>query len=341
MQDKNGKWLGKLPPGTLSRLLHRLTPVTFPSTIVGPRIGEDAAIIDTGFCDLVMHVDPITEAGALAGWLAVHVASNDIAVTGARPRWLIVTLLLREGASMDEAERIAEEIGRAAREIGVEVVGGHTEATPGLNKTIVQVAAIGCTCRGCSVPTSGARPGDLVVQVKPAGIEGTAIIATDLRHRLLEMGLNRDLVDRAASMYKMVSIVREALELASRGLATAMHDPTEGGLIGGLIEVALASGTSITIDRSKVIIAPETRIITEKLEIDPLKLISSGTLIATIPPSKIREAETILDSMNVEYSIIGVVEERREWILRIRHPAGDTIYNKVPQDEITRVIASA
>ncbi|MEB3860626.1 MAG: AIR synthase family protein [Desulfurococcales archaeon] len=338
MQEKNGKWLGKLPSKTLEKILSGPLGSGGASTVVGPSIGEDAAIIDMGCCDLVMHVDPITEAGNRAGWLAVHVASNDIAVTGARPRWVMLTILAREGASLEEIQGIIHEAGRAASEIGAEIVGGHTEVTPGLGKTIVQATAIGYTCKGCSVPTSGAKPGDLVLQVKPAGLEGTAIIATDFRDTLEDMGIDREILDRASTFYDKISVVKEALALADRGLVTAMHDPTEGGLLGGLIEIAKASHTTLIVRASDILVTRETSIIAEALKIDPLKLISSGTLIATVPRRHAGEVDRVLGGMGVEHKFIGEVAEYSGSYLRLKAGEAYIEYNEEPMDEITRVI---
>ncbi len=341
MQGKSGKWLGKLPTRDLAGIISMLHVVRHPSTRVGPRPGEDAAVIDLGMCDLVAHVDPITEAGRLAGWLAIHVASNDVAVTGARPMWAMVTILLREGAGGEELEEVARGVMDASREVGVEIVGGHTEVTPGLSKSIVQAAVLGCTCRGCAVLTSNARPGDLVLQVKPAGLEGTAIIATDFEDLLVSRGVGPGVVQEARGFYRRVSVVREALALAESGVVNSMHDPTEGGLIGGLVEIGYASGKSITVHRDKVLIGRPTQVISRALGLDPLKLISSGTLLATVPRDRLDRAVEVLGSLGVEYSVIGFVEEYKGYYLRVIGDGGAIEYNDVPMDEITRVASSA
>ncbi|MEB3779742.1 MAG: AIR synthase family protein [Desulfurococcales archaeon] len=341
MQERNGKrWIGKLPLNDLStRVLSRITAVRYPQTLIGPTPGEDAAVIDLGMCELVIHTDPITEAGSLAGWLALNVAANDVAVTGAKPRWATLVILLPEDEPEEHLEAIVESTNRASRELEVEIVGGHTEVTPGLQRPIVIATAWGCTCKGCSVPTGGAKPGDMVIQVKPAGLEGTAILATDFKDLLVKLGVDEDVIDRAALLQERISVVREALALAERGLATSMHDPTEGGLIGGLVEIAYASGASIIVDEEKILVSEETRIISSRLSIDPLKLISSGTLLATVDKGKLDQASSLLDSMGVEYSVIGRVVERDRWILKVMSGEGYVVYNEPPQDEISRVWA--
>ncbi len=335
-------WLGKLPLNDLSsHVLSRITAVKYPQTLVGPYIGEDAAVIDLGNCELVIHTDPITEAGDLAGWLALNVAANDIAVTGARPRWATLVILLPYEESEKHLRRIVDSVNSASRELEIEIVGGHTEVTPGLKRPIIVATTWGCTCKGCSVPTGGAKPGDVIIQVKPAGIEGTSILATDFRGLLVKKGVDENVLNRAALFYKEISVVKEALELAKRGLATSMHDPTEGGLLGGLVEIAYASGTSLVIDSSKVLVAEETRIIASKLGLDPLKLISSGTLLVTVSQDRISEVMSVLDGLKVEYSLIGKVIDRRGWMLKVESGEDYSIYNEPPQDEISRIWAES
>ncbi|GBF09174.1 putative hydrogenase expression/formation protein HypE [Aeropyrum pernix] len=341
MHGKSGDWIGKLPLSNLARILQQAGRRRAGSTRVGPSVGEDAAIVSLGPIDLVMHLDPITEAGALAGWLAVHVAANDIAVTGARPRWEMLAVLMPPGSSEDSLASLLNDAVRAAEEIGVEIVGGHTEAAPGVPRPIIVAAAAGITCGGCTTPTSAARPGDLVLQVKPAAIEGTAIIATDFADMLRSRGVGEDAIAGARMLASRVSIVEEAIELAEAGVVRAMHDPTEGGVLGGLVEMALASRTVIEVDEDKIIVGEATRIVASALGIDPLRLISSGTLLATVPPDKAGEARYVLEELGVEYSFIGRVAARSgEPALRLSSRGRVKTFREPPMDEIARLHAS-
>ncbi|MCE4612382.1 MAG: AIR synthase family protein [Desulfurococcales archaeon] len=340
MSGRNGKWLGKLSSRDLQRLvLSRLAGFRSPATVIGPSIGEDAAIIDLGVMDLVVHSDPITEAGVLAGRLAVIVSSNDVAVSGARPRWLSLTVVLHEGAGEEELKSVIEGASLEAGRIGVDIVGGHTEVAPGLSKPVVVGTCIGVTCRGCSVPTGGARDGDYVVQVKPAGLEGTAIIATDFAELLTRKGLPRNLVERAAGLADHLSVVREAVELSEAEVVTSMHDPTEGGLIGGLVEMAKASGRDLHVNEAKILVAAETRAIARELGIDPLKLISSGTLLATVPENMLSDALMILSELETPYSVIGRVREGSGRLILNRRTGDIVEYRETPPDEITSLWA--
>ena len=302
-----GGWSGKVPPDALERIVYPRLGLRGASTLLGPAYGEDSAAVDLGGLLLVAHSDPITAASRLAGWLSVHVACNDVAVSGGEPRWLLPVILLPEGAGEGLLEELARQIHEAALEVGAEVVGGHTEAAPGLGRPVIAMTALGVAAPGGLVSTGGARPGDVVVMTKTAAVEGTAVLATDYRAELEEAGVPRGVLERAAGFLRRISVVREALELAWAGLATAMHDPTEGGVLGGVSEVAHASGVSIVVREEAIPVAPETLEVTRPLGVDPLRLLASGSLLATVPGGRAREALELLESLGVEAAVIGEV----------------------------------
>ena len=301
--------VGKLSVDLLERYVLRRTGIQDPSVIVGPAYGEDAAIVRVGDRFLAVHSDPITAAKRNIGWLAVNVASNDIAVRGARPRWASLVILLPEGASEDLLDAITADIDRACKRLGIAVVGGHTEVVAGLTRPVVIATVIGEIVRR-PITTSGAREGDAVIMTKSAGLEGTAILAQDYRDALLRRGVEPSVLERASRFIELISVVEEALALAERDLATSMHDPTEGGVLGGAAEIAYASGKGIELWEESIPIAEETRIIASAIGIDPLKLISSGTLIFTTPNDMADEAIKTLRRKGVETSIIGRVLDR-------------------------------
>ncbi len=313
---------GKLSLEELKRLLSML-PTEGEGVVLGPRVGEDAAVLDPGGRLVVVHSDPVTEAVSEVGWIAVHVAANDVAVTGARPMWALVTILLPEGHT--GLWEIAEGISRAAEELGMAVVGGHTEEAPGVEKPIVVVTAMGLAESGRIVRTSGARPGDLIVMSGSAGLEGTAIIARDFADALRERGVDEAVLEKAREFLSKISVVREALRIAP--IATSMHDPTEGGVVGGLVEMALASRKKFVVDAEKILIADETRIICGALSIDPLMLISSGVLIATIPRNSV---------IPEGFQMIGEVRVGKP-SLELRREGEIETYVDVPKDELARL----
>src|SRR5512136_500269 len=261
--------LGKLPADVLARLLQAIAPAD-PRVIQGPGIGLDAAVIDMGDRLLVAKTDPITFAADSIGWYAVQVNANDIATTGAAPRWFMATLLL-PGSQADEAmaERIFDQIHSACAVIGASVVGGHTEITYRLDRPIVVGAMLGEVTRDQLVTPSGARPGDAILLTKGIAVEGTAIIAREKAH---ELALDAAFLERCRSFLTEpgISVVRDAAVAASAGRVHAMHDPTEGGLATGLHELAQASGVGLAIDEDRLPFLPETVSLCRHFGLEPL-----------------------------------------------------------------------
>lgn len=335
MPEESGNQVGKLPYPALAKLVASIRGVRWPSTVIGPGPGEDAGVVDLGNCFLVSHVDPITEAGSGIGKLAVVVSSNDVAVTGARPRWAQVLLLLPKGYPLRQVENLAEEIGRAAEELGIEVIGGHTEYTPGLVKPIVAVYVMGCACKRCLVPTGNAREGDYVVQIGSAAREGASILARDFKDLLLQRGVSEETIERVVSLGEMLSIIDIALSLAEKGLVNSMHDATEGGILGSLVELALASGKLVEVWRDRIIVEDVVRSVTSAFSIDPLRLISSGTLIATTSEDNLDEVIGEARVHGLEASVIGRVKGGPP-LVRIMEDDRVVEIKEPPIDEISR-----
>lgn len=312
--------IGKIPPDVLERLVFNRRGAPRREVLVGPAIGEDAAIIDLGGYYLAIHTDPISGSIKLLGYLAVYVPTNDIAVRGIPPMWLSIALLFPPETDETLLDEVTKQIDLAAREVNVAIVGGHTEVTSAVGRPVAIATAIGVGRRYIS--TSGAKPGDVVFMTKSAGQETASILATDFENEALKKGINKEVLDRAKELAKAVSVLREALALAD--LATSMHDPTEGGIANGLAEIAYASGVSIEVDPSKVIVYREVEELCSAFGIDPLETLSSGVLLATLPPNSVQEAEERLKKLGIPYSQIGRVTPRGNFLVKI----GDRLYKE-------------
>lgn len=297
---------GKLPPEVLRRMLKN-TGAKDPRVVLGPKLGEDAAVVRLGKQLLVLKTDPVTYASDLIGWYAVHVNANDVATRGASPAWFQATVLLPEGTEEAEVEDIFKQISKATRELGIAVTGGHTEVTPGISSPIVVGDMHGVLGDRKPVLTSGARPGDFVVLTKGAGIEGTALIAREKRAELLRV-FEKGMVERAAKYLFApgLSIVPEAKVALKYGV-TAMHDPTEGGVSMGIRELADASGRSVDLLVDNVTVFPETRRICRKYGIDPLGLLGSGALLATFAPEDAEAYSDACGRKGIEARVVGRV----------------------------------
>ncbi len=285
--------------------------------VVGPSYGEDAAVLKFKDEYLVAHPDPISGAVKNIGWLSINISANDIAVTGAEPRWAMPSLQIPEKFDQNKVERIIEDLYNAAGELGVTLIGGHTETVKGIQRPLVTTAMMGVTER--PVLTRGSEPGDKIVQVNDAAIEGTWILVSDFEDELLKKGLNREAVEEVKGWSTEISVVKNALKINKT--ATSMHDPTEGGILQGIYEMAKCSKNDFVVDE-EISFRPETLKVCDILDIDPKKLISSGCLLATIP----EEREVI------EGDVIGHVESG----------SGNTVYmgeevEEVTEDELFRI----
>lgn len=327
---------GKVPSDILRRVVFKCLGVPTDRLLQGPGVGEDAAVVDMGDRVLVVKGDPITGAEGNIGWLSVHINANDIASTGAKPLWFICIALLPEGAEESLLEGIMKDLHSACLEVGVSLIGGHTETTPGLDKPILAGFMMGEAPRDGYVTTGGARPGDLIIMTKTAGVEGTAVLATDLVDRL-RRSVSDETLKRAQGMLRSISVVPEAMKAMEVGGVHSLHDPTEGGLLNGLWELAEAAGVGLIANEWSIPIAPETQEICDALNVDPLKLLGSGSLLITAEPTKAEEIVKSLLELGVAASIIGEVVSTSEGRFLLREGEAEPI-EAVDQDEIYRIL---
>ncbi|MBS3815732.1 MAG: hydrogenase, partial [Hadesarchaea archaeon] len=218
---------GKVNPYELAKLIFPHLELDDDRVVVGPDVGLDAAVIELPEKMLVLSSDPITGNLRDPGWLSVHVNANDVATIGAEPEWFLVNFFLPEGVEEERVEELAKQVSRACEELGVSVVGGHTEVTPGLGRILISGAMIGEAPKDRWVSAAGAKPGDKIILTKGVGIEGTFILAVD-REKELKKALGEDLVNRAMEFREKLSVVKDALTAIKTGGVNAMHDPTEG-----------------------------------------------------------------------------------------------------------------
>lgn len=322
---------GKVSPITLRERIFPHMGRRRQDVLVRAGIGQDCAVLDFGPSVCVATTDPITGAAEHLGRLAVHIACNDLAATGAEPVGLLLILLLAEASAESDLDRIMQEAGAAAADVGLEIVGGHTEVTLDLPRSVVIVTVIGRAPRDGYVSADGGRPGHVVVLTKGAGIEGTAILAADLAERL-RWDLDEATLQRARAFIEKISVVPEG-RIAARLGAAAMHDVTEGGVVTGVWELAEASGCGVTLDADLVPVAPETQAICGALGADPLGLISSGAmLIATPDPEPLQVG---LARSGIPSAVIGRLTDAERLIVR-----GGRVSPLVPpdRDELWRVL---
>ena len=306
--------VGKLPPDLLAQLLEQ-TNVSDPSVILGPRMGEDAALIDTGGDNyLVVSSDPITFAAEQLGWYAVHVNANDIAATGGTPRWMVITVILPDGSPQLLAKDIMRQTLDACAEIGATLVGGHTEVTYGLDRPIAIGTMVGEVQKGKETPTSGVQEGDAIILTKGVAIEGTAILAMERADLIRAAGVSDGTIELGAHFLHDpgISVVRDAHVALRTAPIHAMHDPTEGGIATALHEMSDASNVGMDIDAEAVraMTPPETVEICRALGVNSVGLISAGALLIAATPEDATRIIGALEESSIRAAVIGRVVPR-------------------------------
>ena len=297
---------GKLPNDLLARLLAQL-PSPGADVVLGPRVGEDAAALRVPAGVLVAATDPVTLTGSGIGRFAVVVNANDVAVTGARPQWFLAAVLLPPGTGEDAVTEIFTALRLTLDDVGATLVGGHTEITDAVTRPVVVGQMLGMAEAGRIVTTAGARPGDVVVQVGPAPVEGAAVLAAEARGSL--GGVDPAVVRAAAAALDDpgISVVDAALAAAGLG-ATALHDPTEGGLAAGLHELAQASGVRLVIDGAAVQWFEPGLALCRALAADPWATLASGCLLATFRAADADAAVSTLSAGGHTATVTGSAE---------------------------------
>ena len=331
--------VGKLDMHLLTRLLQSYTLID-ERVAIGPRVGEDAAVLDFGDRYLVAKTNPITFATEDIGWYLVNVCVNNMVVRGVRPRWMLNTILLPEGKTTAEmVEQIFRQIYQACSEVDVLIIGGHTEVTFGLDRPLAVGCLIGEIERQRLIPTGGAQPGDTVLVTKSLAIEGTAILAREKQETLLRKGYDLEFIQRAQGfLYDPgISVYDEALTAAETGVVHAMTDATEGGLATALHELAEAAGVGLRIEAESIPIRAETQKICAEFGIEPMGLIASGMLILTAPQQKADDLRRQLAERGLTCTAIGSITPRENG--RLLSVEGELV--ELPyyaSDELTRAL---
>ena len=278
--------LGKLPPDVMQRYLFGMTGAKSKRVVVAPSLGLDFGVVRLGKGAknggyLIVSSDPITGVSERAGEFAVNVSANDVATSGNRPELMQSVILLPEDASEADVRRLSADMNKTAKRLGIAIVGGHTELSLGLHRPIVVTTAFAIA--ESYVTSAGARDGDTLMMTKSAGVEGTAILGTDSK---FNRRLDRKTVASASRYFEKLSVVEEAVSAYKTGSVHAMHDCTEGGVLGAVYEMAKASKLGLEVGEKRIPVSDETRTVCSAAGVDPLKLISSGTLLLAVERGK-------------------------------------------------------
>jgi hydrogenase expression/formation protein HypE len=307
---------GKIPIVVLNSTVLKLTGASSDRVATPPLAGLDFAAVRVEGKFMIVSADPVTGVVEEIGKYAVSVSANDVATSGNRPQFAESVVLLPEGADTVYVKKIATQLHTEAKRLKISIVGGHTEVTPGLSRPIVIVTAF-CFAENY-ISSADAKEGDTIMLTKSAGLEGTAVLA----------GSRKFLDD--------ISVVDEAEAAYQTGYVHAMHDCTEGGVLGAAFEMSLASKLGFEMDETRVPVAPETRRLCRKLSIDPLRLIGSGALLLSVEPGKEAELKRILAPI-CKTAAVGRFTRTGRTLVR---KGGKTrVVSAAPEDELWRVLS--
>lgn len=298
---------GKLSNALLEDIVFKYIRHRREDVITGAAVGEDNAIVDFGDEVAILSTDPITGAANNIGSLAVNISCNDISTSGGEPIGLLMTILAPPDATYEDIEMVMKDAGETAAKLNVEIIGGHTEITDAVNKIVVSTTAIGKINKRKLSKIEDIQVGDKVVVTKFIGIEGTSILLNDLEPYFTDK-LSKNMIDEGKRYSSLISVVKEG-KIGGKIGVNYMHDITEGGVLGAVWEAHRAIGKGIRIERKFIPITDITRSMSEILDIDPLRLISSGSMLMIVNGNQIEELMNRFKEEEIELSVIGEVIE--------------------------------
>ncbi|WP_077075115.1 AIR synthase family protein [Aedoeadaptatus urinae] len=294
-------------------------------------IGEDTALLDLEGDYVVLSSDPITGAAENLGTLAIHISVNDVATKSADAVGVLLTLLLPVNTSSRDIETIMADAQRAADEVNMDIIGGHTEITDAVSKPVMISTVIGRVAKEHMPDPSALKPGDVVAMSKYAGLEGTAILCTDCAHGLKDMG--DELLSQGQELMKELSVQKEGEAAASYSIR-AMHDVTEGGVEGAIWEMAQALGVGMYIEKDAIPVLDSTKALAKIADIDLYRLISSGSMLVVMDRDDFEPMRKELEERSILFTKIGeiagdsrVIYKNAEGEEAIPSPGPDELYS--------------
>jgi hydrogenase maturation factor len=327
---------GKFPNDLLKEMLEKFA-FDDPSVLINPGVGEDTAAVNVeGEEVLILKSDPITFATDAIGHYAVLVNANDIATSGALPRWSLTTLLFPCGTTGSQICHVMYELKEVCSQWGITLCGGHTEITDAVTRPVVTGMLAGTVAKQNLIDKRNIRSGDRVLLTKGVAVEGTSIIGREFGTRLKELGMGETEIETCKGFLSHISILEEARIASSSDGTSAMHDVTEGGVATALEELSIAGRHRIRIHLDQIPILPETEKICRLLDIHPLGLIGSGSLLICCRQNAADSLIQNIQERGTEVTCIGEVTKQGSGIEAFTngHPAE---FPRFDVDEITRL----
>lgn len=325
--------IGKVSNEVLEKLVFSNIKNKRDEVLVDAGVGKDCAVINYGKYSCVVSTDPITGASENIGKLAINISCNDIASSGAEPIGALMTILIPPSATKEDLELIMRQAGEEAEKLNIEIIGGHTEVTDAVNRIVISTTVVGKQLTKQVINPTDVKIGDKIIMTKTAGIEGTSIIVNEVYERL-EGKVSKELLEEARKMGEDISVVKEGLIGGKIGV-NYMHDITEGGVLGAVWEASFAIEKGVYIHKNLIPLKESTIEISKVLEIDPYKLISSGSMLMIASEKDLEDLKVAFKKEDISFTIIGEVVESGisievdGEISQIESPESDELYKVV------------
>jgi hydrogenase maturation factor len=301
--------VGKIDLDTFESYIKARLGAEDPTVVVPPLTGVDAGVVDIGDGKvLIIAEDPIFSVPGqpleMFGWYTVHIGASDVAVMGVKPRYMTYSLLMPPETPDEDFRRIIDSIHENAKDLDIAIVGGHTGYYPGFaSPTIGGITVFSIAPKDGYVTPAGARPGDDVLLTKGPAVEAVGILASLQPEKMA--GSPPELVERAQAMCLQMTVVKDSLVAMDAGGVHAMHDATEGGVRGGLFEIASASGVGMEVDEGEFVYPEEIRATVDAFGFDPIEAIAEGTLLLTVDPASTHAVLSALEREGIAASVVG------------------------------------
>ena len=329
---------GKIPNHILATLISSIG-TDDPTLLVPPGVGQDAAVVDSHLAEcIVLKSDPITFATDRIGYYAVNVNANDIATSGATPRWFLATALFPPGVDEKMIENVFHDLADSCESLGITLCGGHTEITDSVTRSVISGTLIGTQKKANLIHKENISRDDRLIMTKSAGFEGTSVIARDFPELLLQHGMSEANISEAGRFLDQISVLDEARIATAHGRVSAMHDVTEGGVATALRELSTAGGNRLKIQTDRIRVHPLTKEICDICALNPLGLIGSGSLLIAVRPESEYVVLSQLRNSGIEATAIGTVLEEGKGIDACDE-TGAACLPSFATDEITRLFA--
>jgi len=332
--------LGKVTPEFFEQVIFPRLGASDDSVLLGPTHGVDFAAVEVGDHVLVMSTDPFFIAPSLgwerAAWFALHIVASDVAVSGVRPRYLIVDLNLPPETDEDALTIMWNTVHEECKRLGIAVVSGHTARYAGCNFPMVGGATVlGVGSESELIDPRSSNPGDAIVVTKGPAVETTGLMSVRFPE-FIEEAHGSEAVSLAQDVFYQMSVVRDAAICSGVGGVTAMHDATECGIWGGLHEMAMAAGLGLVVHKERIVTQEPVLKTCELFGIDPYSAISEGTLLTAVRPGSVDDVLSALASEGIPASAVGELTEPAEGLKlvdeagehELTHPGVDPFWTK-------------